>query len=427
MLELKEYQEEASRIVEDKFNSGIDKTTVIWATALGKTYMLIDLMKRHSDKRFLVLAPRHSILKQTREYMKENEISLENAMFYTYSGLSKMKEEVMEKIEPDYIILDEMHRAGAKEWGKGIDRLWEMYPKAKSLGLTATPTRMDGRDMVEEKFNGDISHEIILEEAVARGLLKMPKKYINGAYSFDDEEISDIEKSIPKIEDNEERNKLTQKLEQAKRKLKEAKGLDKIFAEQMSNKQGKYIIFCKDIAHMHEMMEKAEEWFKGVNTKIEKYSISSEKNPLQNSRELKHFKENNSESLKLLYSVDMFNEGLHIESDGIIMLRPTASWIIYLQQFGRTLGIQESGEVFDIVGNSRSSKDIYQFYETVKEIQKRENITDVNIDFTIYDEIRDIRDVLDEINASIHRDKFSFEEKVEYLKALKEQEKIYLK
>ena len=69
----------------------------------------------------------------------------------------------------------------------------------------------------------------------------------------------------------------------------------------------------------------------------------------------------------------MFNEGLHIKNAGIIMFRPTESWIVYLQQLGRTLGIEESGEVYDIVNNSRSSKDIYQFCETVKNIQQKFN------------------------------------------------------
>ncbi len=422
MIELKEYQKEAIKIVEDKFNLGLNRTCIIWPTGLGKTIVPIELMKNHPNQRFLIIAPKHSILKQTRGYMGEEKVSSENAMFYTYSGLSKMKEEVMKKLNPDYIVLDEMHRAGAKEWGKGVDRLLETYSEAKLLGLTATPTRMDGKNVAEEKFNGDIAHQITLEEAIARGLLKMPKSYINAIYSLNGE-IGDIEKSIEKIQDKEERDNLTQKLEKVKRKLEESKGLGEILSERMSNKKGKYIIFCKDIEHMHKMQEKSEEWFKGVNETIETYSISIEKTPLQNSRELRHFKENNNESLKLLYSVEMFNEGLHIENDGIIMLRPTASWIIYLQQLGRTLGIQESGEVFDIVNNSRSSKDIYQFYEAVKRIQKREKVEGVNIDFTIYDEIREISELLEEITASIHRNKFSFEEKIEYLKELKEKGK----
>ena len=200
MLELKEYQKEASEIVENKFNSGINKTSVIWPTGLGKTIVPIDLIRKHPDKKFLIIAPRLSIISQTKEYMEENEISKENVVFYTYSGLSKMSEELMSKLEPDYIVLDEMHRVGAREWGKGVDRLLEKYNKANTLGLTATPIRMDGKNMVEEKFDADISHEITLEEAIARGLLKMPKSYINAIYSLD-EEIGDIEESISRVND----------------------------------------------------------------------------------------------------------------------------------------------------------------------------------------------------------------------------------
>ena len=123
MIELKEYQKEAIKIVEDKFNLGLNRTCIIWPTGLGKTIVPIELMKNHPNQRFLIIAPKHSILKQTRGYMEEEKVSSENAMFYTYSGLSKMKEEVMKKLNPDYIVLDEMHRAGAKECGKGVDRL----------------------------------------------------------------------------------------------------------------------------------------------------------------------------------------------------------------------------------------------------------------------------------------------------------------
>lgn len=96
MIKLKEYQKEASEIVEDKFNLGLNKTCIIWPTGLGKTIVPIDLMKKHPDKKFLVIAPRHSIISQTKEYMEKNEISKDSAIFYTYSGLSKTTRKIFQ-------------------------------------------------------------------------------------------------------------------------------------------------------------------------------------------------------------------------------------------------------------------------------------------------------------------------------------------
>ena len=85
----------------------------------------------------------------------------------------------------DYIILDEFHRCGAREWSKKITLLLSNNPQAKVLGLSATPLRLlDGnRDMSEELFYGNVAHEISMKKAIRDGLLAT-LEYYAAVYSF---------------------------------------------------------------------------------------------------------------------------------------------------------------------------------------------------------------------------------------------------
>ena len=86
------------------------------------------------------------------------------------------------------------------------------------------------------------------------------------------------------------------------------------------------------------------------------------------------FETSNNDHLKLLFCVNMLNEGLHVNDiDGVIMLRPTISPIIYLQQLGRALSVghNEHPLIFDIVNNSLGIKDIDKFYEQETELMAK--------------------------------------------------------
>lgn len=77
----------------------------------------------------------------------------------------------------DYIILDDFHLCGSREWSKQITLLLSNNPQAKVLGLSATPVRsLDGnRDMSQELFYGNVAHEIFLKKAIRDGLLAAPE------------------------------------------------------------------------------------------------------------------------------------------------------------------------------------------------------------------------------------------------------------
>lgn len=119
------------------YDDGIQRVACVQPTGSGKSFLMAKLIEDNPKSRFFLLSTSHKINDQFKENLDEEMMKrLECNIYYNMPG---MKQEEMETLEPDYILLDEMHRALAKEWSKGIKVLLEMYPNAKILGLSATP------------------------------------------------------------------------------------------------------------------------------------------------------------------------------------------------------------------------------------------------------------------------------------------------
>lgn len=183
-----------------------------------------------------------------------------------------------------------------------------------------------------------------------------------------------------------------------------ADGLDKVFAKHMPKSGGKYIVFCASFDHMNEMADKAKEWFAKVDTEPHIYKAYS--NDPAASKAFSAFKADVSNHLKLLYSIDMLNEGIHVDDiDGVILLRPTVSPIIYKQQIGRALsaGKKSNPVIFDIVLNIENLYSIGAVEEE-KQITTAyyrslgEESSIVNDSFSIYDEVKDCRELFSRLN-----------------------------
>lgn len=183
-----------------------------------------------------------------------------------------------------------------------------------------------------------------------------------------------------------------------------ADGLDKVFAKHMPKRDGKYIVFCASFDHMNEMADKAKEWFAKVDTEPHIYKAYS--NDPATSKAFSAFKADVSNHLKLLYSIDMLNEGIHVDDiDGVILLRPTVSPIIYKQQIGRALsaGKKSNPVIFDIVLNIEN---LYSIGAVEEEMQIAtayyrslgEESSIVNDSFSIYDEVKDCRELFGRLN-----------------------------
>lgn len=321
---------------------------VIHPTGTGKSMIAFKLVEEHPLNHFLWLSPSEYIYQTQVENLN---MKFPNIQFMSYSRLMK-NEDCIETLHPDYIILDEFHRCGAREWGKSIKKLLDTYPDARRLGLSATNIRYldNQRNMAEEIFNGKIASEMTLGEAIVREILPEPK-YVIAMYSYR-KELEQLKKRIQTLSNQglvAENQKL---LEQLRRALEQADGLEQVFQKHMEKKDGKYIVFCSDKEHMDEMKEQVPVWFGQVDSRPHIYTAFY--NDTATDKEFAAFKKDDSSHLKLLFCIDMLNEGVHVDDvDGVILLRPTVSPIIYLQQIGRALsaGSKKTPVIFDLVNN----------------------------------------------------------------------------
>lgn len=404
------HNQKAYETVED-FLESYGKAAVIHPTGTGKSFIAFRLVVEHPDKRILWLAPSAYIFRTQIEnvncFSKFANGFPTNVTFLTYTKLTQFSEQEIRGLKPDYIVLDEFHRCGAALWGRYVQMLLAAFKKAKVLGLSATNIRYldNQRDMADELFDGHIASAMTLGEAMVRKILPTPK-YVISVYSYK-EEIGKLEERIASIENEEARGENETLLEQLKRALEYAKGLPDIFSEHMKKKDGKYIVFCANRSHMNQMSALATEWFAKVDEQPHIYQVWYD-NPETDSA-FSDFKKDQSGHLKLLYCIDMLNEGVHINDiDGVILLRPTVSPILYLQQIGRSLsaGVSDEPVIFDIVNNFEN---LYSIDTIQNEVQEAFRIMECDAEeqkkfsdaFRIVDMTMDCRKLLETLKQNL--------------------------
>lgn len=385
------------------------KAAVIHPTGTGKSFIGFQLCADHPDKRICWLSPSDYIFKTQLENLRvaAGGYTPNNIAFYTYAKLMLMPAADMENIQPDYIILDEFHRCGAQMWGAGVQKLLEIFPQVPLLGLTATNVRYldNQRDMADELFAGNVASQMSLGEAIVRGILN-PPKYVLSVFSYR-KNLEKYQRRVQSAKSKAARDEGEKYLEALRRALEKADGLDEVFLKHIDNPSGKYIVFCANKEHMDEMITLAPEWFYKVDKKPNIYSAYSE-DP-ETDRAFAAFKADTSDRLKLLYCIDMLNEGVHVEDvDGVILLRPTVSPIIYKQQIGRALsaGKKKNAVIFDIVLNIEN---LYSIGVIEEEMQAAAayyrslgmDYEIVNEQFRIVDEVRDCMELFEKLNDSL--------------------------
>ncbi|MCI9229133.1 MAG: DEAD/DEAH box helicase family protein [Dorea sp.] len=420
-IELFEHNQTAYQAALDMLQTA-GKAAVVHPTGTGKSFIGFKLCEDFPDKIICWLSPSEYIFKtqvenlaasgafhgddQTVSGDQERPV-LKNVKFYTYAKLMTMTEEELGEISPDYIILDEFHRCGAKVWGQGVEKLLALYLDAPVLGLSATAIRYldNQRDMSDELFDGNVASEMTLGEAIVRGILN-PPKYVLSVFSYQ-KDLAKYQKRLRMAKNKAVRDEGERQLDALRHALQKADGLDEIFRKHMKNPAGKYIVFCANYEHMTEMIGKAPEWFAKVDRSPHIYTAYSE-DPAA-SQAFADFKADGSGRLKLLYCIDMLNEGVHVEDvEGVILLRPTVSPIIYKQQIGRALSASKKKDavIFDIVLNIENLHSIGTIEEEMQiaasyyhYMNREEEI--VNEHFKVVDEVRDCVALFERLNETL--------------------------
>lgn len=326
---------------------GMRKAIVVAATGIGKTYLAaFDSME---FKKVLFVAHRSEILKQaersfksTREkvttgfFMNSTRDTECDILFATVQTLGKkeyLNEEYFKKDAFDYIIIDEFHHAIAGNYKNIIDYFQPKF----LLGLTATPDRLDNKD-VFALCEYNLVYEVGLKAAINKGWL-VPFRY----YGIYDESINYEEIEYKNGKYNE-------------KKLEEALSINKR-AETILNNYKKYnskraLGFCTSKKHAQFMAE----YFNSNDIpSCAVYSGEDEGSTERNEAISKLTKG----EIRVIFSVDMFNEGLDIPSiDMVMFLRPTESPTVFLQQLGRGLRKYQDKKylnVLDFIGNYKKA------------------------------------------------------------------------
>ena len=337
------------------YEAGENRALLISATGTGKTYASAFAMRELGFQRVLFLVHRNQIAKQAmKSYRKvfggqvvmglvtgKHQKYDADFVFATIQTLSK--DEILEKYGKtafDAIVIDEAHHSAANSYKKVMDyfqpKLW--------LGMTATPDKrddnLDGRN-IYEIFNHQIAYEIRLQDAMEEDLL-CPFHYFG---ITDLEVIADAGKSK---QDKIENFQYLTSDERALNVMKQAEFFG------YSGERVKGLIFCSRIDEARILSEKFNS--KGWRTLVLSGNDSEETRVEAIERLAGDERE---DALDYIISVDIFSEGVDVpEINQVIMLRPTESPIVFIQQLGRGLRKAEEKEyvvVLDFIGNYRNN------------------------------------------------------------------------
>jgi superfamily II DNA or RNA helicase/predicted house-cleaning noncanonical NTP pyrophosphatase (MazG superfamily)/HKD family nuclease len=331
----------------------LSKATVIAATGIGKTYLAAFDFKQSGCKRLLFIAHRQNILRKARESFETvldnkdfgeflgngNNVSKSSpgvfAMIQTLSRKAHLKKFSPEEF--DYIVVDEFHHGEATTYRKVID----YFKPEFLLGLTATPERMDGRNVLR-LCDYNIAYEVRLLEAVDRGWLS-PFQY----FAVYDE--TDYEKITWRGTHYDE-DELTKALSDDNRTAIVAHNLKKYLP---SSGKVRALAFCSSVAHALYTAKRLND-----DHHIESVCLFGKLSESEREKAIRRL-ESAEDVLEVICTVDIFNEGIDIpDLTHVLFLRPTQSFTIFLQQLGRGLRKAESKEylvVIDFVGNFRKA------------------------------------------------------------------------
>lgn len=346
-----------------------DSCAIVNATGTGKTSVIAAVIKDYvSTGKILVVAPRDSILEQHRG-IRYGLSEFDNISFITYQELLlRMRSgSIYEMTGYSLIVCDELHRAGAREWGKAVQILLKLNPGVKLLGATATPRRRDQKDeesdMVDLLFGGNRAGNFDLKTALKVGILPKPT-YVASMYSLS-EEVKSREESIlgSKLEESDKRMFL-EELKESEISWSTSHSYDKTLERHLSgiySDKGivKILVFCKSISHIKEIRANFDPVFRKIFSRASNLFIGEYHNKTSNTAFRKFRDSYTLGNVMILYSVEKFNEGVHVDNlSAIIMLRQTVSEIIYYQQVGRVLSIGYNSNnpplIIDFVNNFRS-------------------------------------------------------------------------
>ena len=333
-------QRSALESLEKLHAQNAERALLISATGTGKTYLSAFDVRATKPARVLFVAHRERILEASKESFERVLGSEYTYAIYgggrrdraqcTFAMVNTLARHLDEfdPLEFDYIIFDEAHRTGAQ----GYRKVMSYFAPKFMLGMTATPQRSDGYD-VFALFNHVIAYRITLHDALREDMLAPFHYYGISDIAVDGEGQDDL-RLFQRLTSRQRVNHIIEKLED--------------YSVEKTQRRG--LIFCSRIDEAARLSEEFNA--RGYRTRALSGADSNEaRNKAVAALE--------AGELQYLFVVDIFNEGVDIPSlNQIIMLRPTESAIVFVQQLGRGLrkcAGKESVLVLDFIGNYQNN------------------------------------------------------------------------
>lgn len=337
-------QIEALYALEKSRAEGASKGLVQAATGIGKTYLAA--FDSATYKHVLFVAHREEILnqaavafrnvRQSEDYgffdgrHKDTDKAVIFASVATLGREEYLREEYFSPDYFDYLVIDEFHHAVTGQY----QRIANYFKFQFLLGLTATPERMDGRNIFEI-CDYNVPYEISLKEAINKGIL-VPFHYYG---IYDETDYS----SLHLVKGRYDEKELNETY------IGNVRRYDLIYKYYRKYPSKRALGFCCSRQHAEEMAK--EFCARGVKA----VAVYSNADGAYSEDRNQAIRKLNSREIEVIFSVDMFNEGVDIAAlDMVLFLRPTESPIVFLQQLGRGLRTYRGKEylnVLDFIGN----------------------------------------------------------------------------
>ncbi|MEW2245767.1 DUF3427 domain-containing protein [Streptomyces sp. NPDC006975] len=375
-------QDMLERLSVEREIRGRHRNLLVAATGTGKTVMAaLDYRNLREPlgggyPRLLFVAHRKEILNQSLRTYREvlDDASFGELLYggqdpndwdHVFASVQSLSVQRLEQLDPehfDIIVIDEFHHATASTYRRVIDH----FKPKELLGLTATPERMDGLNVQDEFFDGRIAAEMRLWEALENDLL-CPFHYFGIP---DGTDLTNLNWQKGSYTDRDLDDLYTGNHARARIVVKQVR--DKVANPGAMRALG----FCVSKAHAHFM---ADFFRKAGFAAIALDSDSSADARAQALTELRDGR------LQVIFSVDLFNEGLDIpDVDTLLLLRPTNSATVFLQQLGRGLRRTPSKPVvtvLDFIGQHRAEFRFEEQFRALTNLTRNRLVDHIEHDF----------------------------------------------
>lgn len=389
------------------------RTCVIATMGIGKSAIAISTILDYADKTIIFAAPRHLLLEQIKDHLKNMGRDLDrdfkDLKFYTYAQLHAMiKKGYIPDI--DLFICDEFHAIAKKKQFDSIEKMFIDDEDKRYLGLSATPilqweyevvSNADDEEvkrrvnMANTLYNGNVSFFYSLNDAFNNGLFSVPiyNEFFVLSKNTRDEAIEILKKRVGDNFTEEQIDALVDYLN------KEA-GIVSILNRFLNLKNTKIMFYCRDF---NDLLAK-ERLLRELYPDLDIYKTSCRLSEKDNKKNIEEFRSNDFRdgNSKVLLSIRQMTEGFHTDGEmQIVFGNKTKAYRDFLQKFGRgcTLGNPLPVKILDLGGNLTriSSLDFLSFRDKYERFGKENNIMPSIPNITFGGNIVDLNNYIESI------------------------------